>query len=72
MANEHLNLQRHITDRTLSILKQVEVYEENNKQRYLQGIIERASAEIDNVKYYKGLKMFEKFFFFFVKATQWR
>lgn len=47
LANEHLNLQRHITERTLNILKQVEVYEENNKQRYLQGIIQRASSEID-------------------------
>lgn len=47
IANEQLNLQRHIVDRTLSILKQAQVYEEINRQNFLKNILEQAANEID-------------------------
>eukprot|EP01016_Furgasonia_blochmanni_P020168 TRINITY_DN224_c0_g1_i14.p3 TRINITY_DN224_c0_g1~~TRINITY_DN224_c0_g1_i14.p3 ORF type:complete len:239 (-),score=112.71 TRINITY_DN224_c0_g1_i14:360-1076(-) len=47
LANEHLNLQRHIADRALSILKQAQTYEELNKSKYIQTILDDATQEID-------------------------
>lgn len=47
LANEYINLQRHITDRAVNILKQAQAYEEINKNRYVQGMIDEASAEVD-------------------------
>eukprot|EP01017_Pseudomicrothorax_dubius_P004775 TRINITY_DN1104_c0_g1_i2.p1 TRINITY_DN1104_c0_g1~~TRINITY_DN1104_c0_g1_i2.p1 ORF type:complete len:443 (+),score=145.24 TRINITY_DN1104_c0_g1_i2:74-1330(+) len=47
LTNEHLNLQRHIIDRTLNIFKQAQIYEESNQRAYLRDILERAATEID-------------------------
>jgi len=47
LANEYINLQRHIADRAVNILKQAQMFEDINKNRYLQNIIVEATAEID-------------------------
>lgn len=49
MSNEYSNLQRHITERAQSLLKQAQVYEEMNRTKVLQSIIEDATKEIDRV-----------------------
>lgn len=49
LANEELNLQHHIHSRTQSILEQAETFEKVNRDKYLQQIIDNASAEIDKV-----------------------
>jgi len=47
MSNEYSNLQRHINDRALDILKQAKSYEELNRNRILSNIVEEAVKEID-------------------------
>eukprot|EP00331_Platyophrya_macrostoma_P008522 CAMPEP_0176430664 /NCGR_PEP_ID=MMETSP0127-20121128/14378_1 /TAXON_ID=938130 /ORGANISM="Platyophrya macrostoma, Strain WH" /LENGTH=383 /DNA_ID=CAMNT_0017812577 /DNA_START=37 /DNA_END=1188 /DNA_ORIENTATION=+ len=47
LANEYINLQRHIADRAVNILKQAQMFEDINKNRFLQNIITEATAEID-------------------------
>jgi hypothetical protein len=47
LSNEYLNLQRHIVDRSISLLKQAQVYEELNKSSYIQNILNEATAEVD-------------------------
>ena len=60
LANEYLNLRKHVSERTLNILKQVKVYENANQQKLYQGLVEEASKEIDKVEYFSII-----FFFFF-------
>ena len=47
LANEYLNLRKHVSERTINILKQVKVFENANQQRLYQGLIDEASKEID-------------------------
>lgn len=47
MSNEHANLQKHISERAQLLLKQAHAYEEVNRTRVLQRIVEDASKEID-------------------------
>lgn len=47
MSNEYSNLQRHITERAQNLLKQAQSYEELNRAKVLQTIIEDANKEID-------------------------
>lgn len=49
LANEYLNLRKHISERTLNILKQTQAYEESNKQKLYMNLIEEASKTIDKV-----------------------
>ena len=49
MANEFLNLKKHVSDRTINILKQVKVYEDANKAKLYMGLINSASKDIDKV-----------------------
>jgi len=49
LSNEYLNLQKHIVDRSLNLLKQAQTYEELNKSSYIQNILNEAAAEIDRV-----------------------
>jgi len=47
LANEHQNLQRHITERAVNVLKQAQTFEEMNRTKVLQNIVDEASKEID-------------------------
>jgi len=47
LANEYANLQRHISERALNVLKQAQTFEEMNRTKVLQGIVDEASKEID-------------------------
>jgi hypothetical protein len=49
LANEYANLQRHISERALNVLKQAQTFEEMNRTKVLQGIVDEASKEIDRV-----------------------
>jgi len=47
LAAEYLTLQKHIADRTVNILKQAQIYEDSNKNTYIQNILDEASREVD-------------------------
>jgi len=47
LANEYINLQKHIAERAVGILKQVQQYEDINKNKFVQNMIDEASAEVD-------------------------
>lgn len=47
LANEYLNMRKHISDRTVNVLKQVKSFEEKNRQKLYTGLIEDAVKEID-------------------------
>jgi len=47
MSNEYVNLQKHINDRALDVLKQTQQYEDINRNKILSNIIDEAVKEID-------------------------
>jgi len=47
MANEYTNLQKHLNDRAVDLLKQAKTYEELNRNKILTNIVEEAGKEID-------------------------
>lgn len=47
LANEYINLQRHLADRTLNILRQSKAYEDGNTNKLMGEIVSGAIAEID-------------------------
>jgi len=49
LTNEYLNLQKHVVDRSLNLLKQAQVYEDLNKSNYIQNIMNDAAAAVDKV-----------------------
>lgn len=49
LANEYLNMRKHISDRTMNVLKQVKSFEEKNRQKLYMGLIDEAVKEIDRV-----------------------
>ena len=49
MANEYMNLQKHINERAQNLLTQAKSFEEMNRNKIISGIVEGANAEIDRV-----------------------
>ena len=49
MANEYANLQKHLHDRALNLLRNAEQYEKLNKNKILQEIMNNATTELDRV-----------------------
>lgn len=47
MANEYANLQKHLHDRALNLLRNAEQYEKLNKNKILQEIMNNATTELD-------------------------
>jgi len=47
MANEYMNLQKHINERAQNLLTQAKSFEEMNRNKIISGIVEGANAEID-------------------------
>jgi hypothetical protein len=47
LMNEQLNLQKHVTDRTLSVLQQAVNFEKKNQQRLLNDIVEAALRSLE-------------------------
>jgi len=47
LANEYLNLQKHLNDRALNILRQTKTYEDGNTNRLMSEIVSDAISQID-------------------------
>jgi hypothetical protein len=47
LGNEYLNLQKHLNDRALNILKQTKAYEDGNTNRLLSQVVSDAISQID-------------------------
>ena len=65
LANEFLNLKKHISERTVNILNQVKTFENANKQKLYMGLINEASKEIDRVNTFflsRKIKCFINYF----------
>jgi len=56
MANEYMNLQKHINERAQNLLTQAKSFEEMNRNKIISGIVEGANAEIDRV-WFSCIKM---------------
>jgi hypothetical protein len=44
-----MNLQKHVNERTVNLLKSAQAMEENNKRALINSIVQKANAEIEIV-----------------------